>query len=236
MVAALLVLIAVFVALGVWQVQRRAWKHELIAAVNTRTTAVPVAVPGPDQWPRITQQRDAYRHVTAQGHFLAGKDTLVQAVTELGGGYWVVTPLDTGGFTLLVNRGFVPQDRKRGYAPAPQGVVTVTGLLRVTEPGGGFLRSNKPAADQWYSRDVAAIAAARRLSRAAPYFVDADATLDVPGGPKGGLTVVRFSDNHLMYALTWFGMALLSAWAIYYVRRQGAGVRASNEGDTDASQ
>ncbi|WP_204313471.1 SURF1 family cytochrome oxidase biogenesis protein, partial [Klebsiella michiganensis] len=75
--------------------------------------------------------------------------------------------------------------------PEP-GETRVTGLLRVSEPGGAFLRANDPAAGRWYSRDVAAIGAARRLSDLAPYFVDADAR---PGAradePVGGLTVVR---------------------------------------------
>lgn len=223
--AFLLLCAGLFVALGIWQVQRRTWKHNLIAAVSERTTAAPVPVPGPAEWPKITAERDAYRHVTAHGHF-TGRDTLVMAVTDAGSGFWVLTPLDTGRFALLVNRGFVPNERKRGYAPTPQGMVTVTGLLRMTEPGGGFLRSNKPAANLWYSRDVAAIAAARGLTDAAPYFVDADKSLDVPGGPIGGLTVVRFSDSHAVYALTWFGMALLSIWAAWRV------MRIRSEGDT----
>lgn len=224
--ALLLLCVGLFLALGIWQVERRSWKHNLIAAVNERTTAVPVAVPGPAEWPKITADRDAYRHITVQGHF-TGRDTLVMAVTDAGSGYWVLTPLNTGAFTLIVNRGFVANERKRDYAPAPQGTVTVTGLLRVTEPGGGFLRSNKPAADQWYSRDIAAIAKARGVADPAPYFVDADTSLDMPGGPIGGLTVIRFADSHAVYALTWLGMALLSAWAAWRV------MRSRPEGDTE---
>jgi surfeit locus 1 family protein len=104
--------------------------------------------------------------------------------------------------------------RERGRHPAPAGEQRVTGLLRVTEPGGGFLRHNDPAADRWYSRDVAAIAARRGLARVAPYFIDADARASEPARsdwPRGGLTVVRFPNNHLVYALTWFGLAALVA-------------------------
>ena len=89
----------------------------------------------------------------------------------------------------------------------------MTGLLRITEPGGGFLRRNDPAAGRWYSRDVAAIAAARGLADVAPYFVDADASSDVPGGPRGGLTIVSFTNHHLIYALTWFVLAIMAAGA-----------------------
>ena len=145
-------------------------------------------------------------------------------MTERGAGYWVVTPLETPGFTLLVNRGFVPKDRREAKARAAgnvAGPVTVTGLLRITEPGGAFLRSNDPAADRWFSRDVAAIAKARGLGRTAPYFVDADASPNPGGYPVGGLTVVRFRDHHMVYALTWFALAALSlffAWRLWRIR------------------
>lgn len=210
----LLLLTAAFVALGIWQIERRQWKHALIAAVETRVDAAPVAPPGPDQWPAISADRDAYRRIRAEGRFLAGRSTLVRAVTDLGSGYWVLTPLDTGRFTVLVNRGFVSQEQRGIAGQAPAGTLAVTGLLRVTEPGGGFLRANDPAGNRWYSRDVAAIARARGLHDAAPYFLDADAAMNAPGRPVGGLTVVRFPDNHLVYALTWFGMAGLCLWAL----------------------
>ncbi|MES2452579.1 MAG: SURF1 family protein [Pseudomonadota bacterium] len=214
--AAAILCAAVLAALGVWQLERRMWKHGLIAAVDSRIHAAPVPAPGPATWGRISAARDAYRHIRIAGRFLHDRETLVQAVTERGGGYWVLTPLETPDFTVLVNRGFVPPDR-RDPATRPQtsdtGIVTTTGLLRVSEPGGGFLRANDPAANRWYSRDVAAIAAARGLGSVAPYFIDADATPNPGSYPVGGLTVVRFTDNHLLYALTWFTLAGLALWA-----------------------
>ncbi len=218
MAAALLAIAALLVALGVWQVERRAWKHRLVQTVEARVHAAPVAAPGPDRWPSITAESDAYRHVATTGHYRAGSDTLVQAVTERGSGYWVLTPLDTGEFTILVNRGFVPQDARARAHILPQGPVTVTGLLRISEPKGGFLRANDPANGRWYSRDVAAIAAARRLSPIAPYFIDAAASPD-GRGPVGGLTVIRFADNHAVYAATWFALALLACWGAWHVLR-----------------
>lgn len=222
--AAALVAAALLAALGVWQVERRGWKHELIAAVDARTHAAPVAAPGPDRWRHINARDDAYRRVTVMGRFVHDRETLVQAVTERGAGYWVLTPLETPDFTLLVNRGFVPKDRSDPAARAGgnvAGAVKVTGLLRITEPDGAFLRSNDPAANRWYSRDVAAIAKARDLGLTAPYFVDADATPNPGGYPVGGLTVVRFPDNHLVYALTWFvlcALTLFFAWRLWHMR------------------
>jgi surfeit locus 1 family protein len=118
----------------------------------------------------------------------------------------------------------VPPERRdpatRGEERA-EGSVRVTGLLRITEPGGGFLRSNDPAADRWYSRDVAAIAARRGLGGTAPFFLDAEAAAGPGRYPVGGLTVVSFPDNHLVYALTWFGLALLALGGAVTVFRHG---------------
>jgi surfeit locus 1 family protein len=95
----------------------------------------------------------------------------------------------------------------------------LTGLLRISEPGGGFLRANDPGHDRWYSRDVAAIAASRHIDAIAPYFIDAGASADPAALPVGGLTVIAFPNNHLVYALTWFGLAIMAAgWSFYAAR------------------
>ncbi len=240
-------LAAAFVALvllGNWQMRRRAWKLDLIARVAARVHAAPVAAPGPAEWPALTRERDEYRRVSVRGRFLAGRETPAQAVTALGPGFWLMAPLATDrGFTVLVNRGFVPAAALEGGSPArpgagprrsyplaqsaPQGekAFRITGLLRLTEPGGAFLRSNDPAADRWYSRDVAAIAAARKLGVTAPYFIDADATPNPGGPPIGGLTVIAFPNDHLGYALTWYGLALMTAGAAGVLLRHEAGPR-----------
>ncbi|MDO7840747.1 SURF1 family protein [Sphingomonas immobilis] len=206
--AALCILLAAgFAGLGVWQVERRAWKHDLIAAVNARVHAPPRA---------LRNDAPAYTRVRLRGTFRPGSETFVQAVTDLGPGWWVLTPLDTDSGTVLVNRGFAPERTHFRVA----GPVTVTGLVRASEPGGAFLRSNDPAHDRWYSRDVAAIANARHLGTVAPVFVDADATANPGGLPVGGLTVIAFSDNHLIYALTWFALAGLSAFGAVMVLRR----------------
>lgn len=220
-IATLLALIGIagLFGLGVWQLQRLSWKRALIERVEARIHAAPVAPPGPERWAQVAE--DEYLRVTLQGYFLHDRETLVQAVTERGGGFWVLTPLQNdAGFAVLVNRGFVPQERRELESRPqgqPEGAVTITGLLRLSEPGGGFLRSNAPAEDRWHSRDVAAIAQARGLARAAPYFIDADATPNAGGLPVGGLTVLRFPDNHLVYAVTWFALALMLTGATLLV-------------------
>ncbi len=209
--------IAGLIGLGVWQLQRRAWKLDLIQRTEAMLRSPPVPAPPPSAWGGITSD-DVYRPVVATGRYRPQADTYTQAATALGGGFWVLTPLDTGRFTVLVNRGFVPPEQRGKVAP-PTGIVTVRGLLRISEPDGGFLRSNDPAADRWYSRDVAAIAAKRGLSDAAPYFIDAAATPGSPW-PRGGMTVVTFRNSHLVYALTWFGLAALLAGMTWWVARR----------------
>jgi surfeit locus 1 family protein len=208
--------IAFFTSLGVWQLERRAWKLALIAQVDARVRATVVAAPSLSADTALTHE--AYLHVKAAGHFLNDRETLVQAVTERGPGFWVMTPFVTdAGFTILVNRGFVPPERRNPVARAAgqvAGETEVTGLLRLTEPKGGFLRRNDPADNRWYSRDVAAIAKARGLTDVAPYFIDA-AAMPNPGGlPIGGLTVIAFPNHHLSYALTWFALALMLAFML----------------------
>lgn len=219
---ALAFLTLVFLSLGTWQIQRLFWKLDLIARVDARVHAA--AIQPPSDWREITADRDEYRHVTVTGNFDHRKEVLVQAVTERGAGFWVVTPLALADeTTILINRGFVPTDRRDAASRAEGEVaetVQITGLLRISEPGGAFLRSNDPQNGRWYSRDVSAIATAKGLTNAAPYFIDADATPNPGGLPIGGLTVVQFRNTHLVYAITWFAMALMSAGAAWFVYRR----------------
>jgi surfeit locus 1 family protein len=231
---AALLLTVLFAGLGTWQVQRLQWKLDLIARVNARVHAAPAAPPGAARWAQVTAQSDEYRHVRLAGTFLYDYTTPVMAVTELGSGYWLLTPLCMAdGTIVLVNRGFVPApvgghvdypSRKADRAACGgQGApVALAGLLRISEPGGGFLRTNDPLRNRWYSRDVAAIAATHGLYNVAPYFVDADRAQDPPDAPDhptGGLTVIAFPNTHLVYAFTWYALALMVAGAWWWVAR-----------------
>ncbi|RYF01094.1 MAG: SURF1 family protein [Comamonadaceae bacterium] len=262
-----------FLALGTWQVQRRTWKLALIERVDQRVHASPVAAPGPAQWPQIDAAGYEYLPVTLQGRWLQDKTVLTQAATELGAGFWVLTPLQQAdGTQVIVNRGFVPPDQRARWvagtaagapgtlpsastptavdAPPATVPVTVQGLLRISEPRGGFLRTNDPAQGRWYSRDVAAIAAAQGLGNAAPYFVDqglpdlralpaaaAASAAPVPasGEPRSGMTVIRFANSHAVYALTWYGLALMVVGAAWYVARYERRQRAAHSAPTHDS-
>ncbi|MBE1159221.1 SURF1 family protein [Dyella acidiphila] len=212
-----------FIELGNWQVRRLAWKRDLITRVDQRVHAPPVAPPAPDQWSKVNAQDDEYRHVQVSGQFLHDRQTLIWAASDEGSGYFVLTPLRMAdGAIVLVNRGFAPEGwcgRDGGCAPGPTGDVTVTGLLRMSEPS-GFLRHNDPAHNSWYTRDVPAIAAARGLAHVAPYFIDEDRHPSANGThvwPEGGTTVINFPNSHLSYLITWYLMALLTLIAGAYV-------------------
>ncbi|MDP9107565.1 MAG: SURF1 family protein [Pseudomonadota bacterium] len=219
---------AVFCALGVWQVQRLFWKHALIAQVTQRVAATAVPAPDLPQWRRMAPDTQAYRHLTVAGRLLAEAIIPVQAVTQYGSGYWIISPLlRDDGSAVLVNRGFIaaPLGALPHFSAATPAAtsdpspVTITGLVRLSEPKGAFLRNNDAQNGRWYARDVAAMAAALGVTDVAPYFIDADAAssarlppIDKAGTlPIGGLTVIAFADNHLVYALTWFALAAMVA-------------------------
>ncbi len=221
--AFLLLSAAVFIALGTWQVQRLFWKLDLIARVDARVHAAAVSPPPTAEWAQLRADDIEYRHVRVAGSYDHGRETLVQAVTERGPGFWVLTPLELAdGSTVIVNRGFVPPER-RDPSSRPEGQIVgeteIAGLLRISEPDGAFLRTNDPEAGAWYSRDVAAIGAAKGIADLAPYFIDADAAANPGGMPVGGLTVIRFRNSHLVYAITWFTLAIMAIAAAVMLRR-----------------
>jgi surfeit locus 1 family protein len=235
LVAVALLLIVLFAGLGTWQVYRLFWKLDLIARVEARVHAAPAPLPPRERWAGITPESDEYRRVRLHGTYLYDLTTPVQALTEQGSGYWLLTPMCTAQGIVLVNRGFIPAElgARTRYAPeraagdpcagARGNAVDITGLLRTSERNGAFTRTNDPAANRWYTRDVAAIAAARGV-KAAPFFVDAAARQnppDSPDQPVGGLTVVKFPNSHLVYAFTWYALALMVAGAWWWVARRG---------------
>ncbi len=230
------VIFSIFSTLGVWQIQRLSWKRNLIERVEQRVHAEPVAAPIRAQWPDINTANSEYRRIHLQGRYLQGLDTLVQAVTKNGSGFWVLTPLQqSDGTIVIVNRGFIPPEASRTAiktSAETMQLTSVTGLLRMSQQGGAFLRKNDPPRQRWYSRDIQAIAASKNLSQVAPYFVDADAIsasaqMDATSNalPVGGLTVIAFQNSHLVYALTWFTLAAMVAgitgYFLFWLRREG---------------
>ena len=221
---------AILVSLGLWQFERRNWKEGLVAAIESRAHGTPVEVAPEAAWPAWRPAEHEYRRVRATGAFLHDREIHVHGLAEERPGrplqgFYVFTPLQReDGSTLLVNRGFVPtplRDPARRAEAQMAGPVTVTGLLRAPEKRGWFVPPNEPARDEWFVRDIAEMARARGLDRVAPFYVDADATPNPGGWPRGGQTRIRLAKNHLSYALTWFGLAatLVGVFGVFAWRR-----------------
>ena len=223
-----LVALAILLGLGTWQLERRAWKEDLIGRILRQSRAEPVAPPAPDAW---DPARDEFRHVRVSGHFLNDRETLVHglAAGETPGralqGYYVLTPfVRQDGGTVLINRGFVPTelkaqgDRRDGLIG---GETTVTGILRASEPRGLFVPEADPARGEWFNRDIPGIATARGFKDAAPYLIEADGVPGQTTWPRGGQLRVDLPNNHLQYAFTWFGLAacLVGVFSVFAWRR-----------------
>ena len=214
--------LALLIGLGVWQLQRLEWKEGLIAKIEARTKAPPVSLD--EAIKRAHAGEDlSYLHVRAEGSFDHAKELHLYALSDGEAGWHVITPLATGtGETVLVDRGFVPGDKKDPAArPEGQiaGPVTIVGLVRMPQAQGTFDPENEPRANRWFWRDLDAMTAAAGLQKrqAAPFLLEAERG-EVPGGwPRGGETRLAIRNDHLQYALTWFLMAfcLVVVYAVY---------------------
>ena len=214
-------------ALGSWQIERLFWKREQIAERQAAVAAAPVAAPRSLEEARSME----FRHVTDEGVFLHDKEIFLGATSEAGrNGYQVLTPLrEAGGRNVFVNRGFIPAELKDPLTRSEgeiAGTVRVQGLLRLPPAGkpAWFLPDNRRDLNYWLWVDLPAIAAADRLDHVAPFYIDADATPNPGGWPKGGITRLELRNDHLQYAITWFSLAvaLIVIYFVYCRRNVGS--------------
>ncbi len=215
---ATLVALAILIGLGTWQLQRMAWKESLIRQIEARAYGEPGSILPESEWTAWRADQDEFRKVRVSGTFMHDLEAPVYGLapgTRQGAplqGYYIITPLKlSSGAIVMVNRGFVPTDLKDPAARAqaqPGGDVTITGLVRAPETRNFFTPQDEPAKNLWFTRDPQAIAQARKLERVAPFLIDADASPNPGGWPRGGQTQLTLPNNHLQYAFTWFGIAL----------------------------
>ena len=228
---------AILIALGVWQIERKAWKEGLIASLTERLAAPPVALPAANAWPQLDRASDEYRRVKFSAQFDNSREALVFAaasafrpdVADAGPGYWVMTPARlAGGSIVIVNRGFIP-DGRRDPKSRPggelSGPINITGALRWPNDRHWFTPNDDPAHNLWFTADPAAIAAAKGIGQemrqgmrqgmgqgdVAPFYVEQEIPVPPGGLPQPGRLIVNLPDNHLQYALTWFGLAAVLA-------------------------
>jgi cytochrome oxidase assembly protein ShyY1 len=220
-----LVMVACFVGLGIWQLQRRVEKHALIAALDERLAAAPVALPPPAQWRALTPGQDEFRRLAFTATYEKLPDAMVYSAGSAvrddvsGPGTWAFLParLPTGEI-IVIDAGFVPntmqdrshQDRVVGRlvtgAPAK-----LTGYLRFPESAGALTPAENPAKRLWFTRDHLAMARALGWSAAGqavtPFYIDLETPVPESGLPKPGPLTVHLKDDHLQYAITWFALA-----------------------------
>ncbi len=208
---AILPILIALVALGTWQIERLHWKLGLIAEMHGNIAKPPLTLPQALAMGQAAQ----YRRVRLTGRFDNRKEIYL-FTTGPGGepAYHVVTPflMESGG-AMLVDRGLIPPallDPKRRRAGQLDGIRTIVGVWRTPDTTGPFAPKPDMPHRIFYARDLAAIAKADGLRLAAPVIVEADANPNPGGWPKGGQTVVDLPNNHLSYAITWFGLA----WAL----------------------
>ena len=230
-VVLMLLLTGLFVMLGTWQVQRLGEKEALVARIAERATQMP------EQYSSVSATDDRagdwnYRNLTLTGRFVPEETVLVLTSlaspngTASGPGYWVMTPFSLNGDgTVWVNRGFVPEARRADFAVG-QGVdereQTITGIARDPERPSSFTPPQNTEERIDYVRDPLRLGAMadQGLQGFAPF------TMDLPAGPagtlpQGGETVIEFPNNHMGYAITWYGFALLTPiMLVVWVRRQ----------------
>jgi cytochrome oxidase assembly protein ShyY1 len=229
--AALLVL----VGLGTWQLQRKAWKEGLIAAMHTRLAAAPVELPPALQWSSLNVDNAEFRRVKFHAHFAEGRGVYVYVAGSAlrddikEPGYFAFAPahLDDGT-TVVVNRGYMPMDQQIGW---PAGTMDIVGYVRWPESRPWFLSETNSASDTWFVRDQRAMASAKGWGEVAPFYIDQESPVPAAGLPRPTALKVNLRNDHLQYAVTWFGLAavLVGCFVAWLLTRRRNSAQAGDE-------
>jgi surfeit locus 1 family protein len=228
--------LGILVALGTWQLQRKAWKDELIAQLDAKLAASPTDLPARERWQRLDAGADEFRRVAFPAEFLPAEEALVYSSGSalrpdaVGPGYWVFAPARlTGGSIVVVNRGFLPegrQDAKTRGQGQTSGVVDIVGVMRWPEARNQFTPPDEPSKNLWFARDPASMAAAKNWGSVAPFYIDQEAPAAPGGLPKVGPLKASLPNNHLQYAVTWYGLAfaILIATIFFWRARRSSSI------------
>jgi surfeit locus 1 family protein len=228
--AACAVLFAGLIALGVWQLERLQWKLALIAQVDRNLRGTLLSLDDRGTLPRNGPTE--YQRVALTGHFDNAKEAYIFGTDTNGApAYHVIVPFTMDdGRAFLLDRGIVPKEKldpATRRAGQIESIVHIVGVWRTPDRPGMFTPAPDLSHRIWYSHDLEAIARADSINLLAPAIIEADATPNKGGWPRGGQTVVKFRNEHLQYAITWFGLAavLFGVYVAYHVSRGRLGFR-----------
>jgi len=221
--------LVVLIGLGTWQLERKAWKETLIARLDQRLAAPPVALPARERWASLNAADDEFRRVRFRAEFLRGREarayTAGSALREdiKAPGYFAFAParLADGGL-VVVNRGYVPNPRPDASVRPiglNEGAVEIMGVMRWPEAPNWFVPAHNTSQDLWFVRDQQAMAAAYEWGEVAPFYIDQEAPVPAGGVPRPGPLKVNLRNEHLQYALTWFGLAAVLVIAFFFWAR-----------------
>ena len=215
------VMVVVLTGLGVWQLQRRTEKHALITSLTERLAAAPVPLPDSSAWTKLTPAHDEFRRVSFTATFVPKPDVMVYSSGSAvradisGPGTWAFLPSRlTDGGIVVVNAGFAQntmqdraqQDRAVGRLVTGTPIL-LTGYLRFPESAGTLTPHEDIGKRLWFTRDQRAMAQALGWGEVAPFYIDLESPVPESGVPKPGPLDVHLKDDHLQYAITWFGLA-----------------------------
>ena len=235
-----LAMIAVFIGLGVWQLERRVEKHALIAALTERLAAEPMPLPPPSEWNKLTPQKDEFRRVRFKATYEARSDAMVfssgSAVRDdvSGPGAWAFMPARLqSGETIVINTGFVQntmQDRAmqdRAVSRLVTGLpADLTGYIRFPEKAGMLTPAASPAKRLWFTRDSLEMSQVLGWGEVTPFYIDLEQPVPPSGVPSPGPLHVHLKDDHMQYAVTWFtlaGAVVIAFFVWLSGKRRGAG-------------
>ncbi|WP_037311958.1 SURF1 family protein [Ruegeria halocynthiae] len=198
--------------LGLWQMQRLAWKQDVLSEIESRISADPVDLPN-----LASVERDKYLPVTVTGEMVPGEIHVLVSVKQVGAGYRIIQSFNTDERTILVDRGFVPVTAKE--VDRQNGVMKITGNLHWPDEVDGYTPGPDIDANIWFARDVPTLAAALGAD---PVMLIARSGTD-PGITPLPVSATGIPNDHLQYAITWFGLALVwAAMTGYFLWRSRA--------------
>ena len=226
--------LVVLLALGTWQVERKAWKEALIATLTQRLAAAPVELPPPSEWGKLTPEGDEFRRVKLRADFRSDDALAYTSGSALrddvkAPGYFVFAAGRLpDGQHVVVNRGYV---KERTY-PARPGSEDIVGVLRWPEVSSWVVADHDATADVWYVRDHRLMARRRGWGDVAPFYVEQESPVPPGGAPHPAQLRVNLPNHHLQYALTWYGLAavLVIVFAIWTIHRRREAAAAGGHG------